>query len=76
MSRPSLHLGQIIGVDGSVMGLRQFVQLFFAWVVVIVVAVAVFGFSGTEVRSDVRREESRNSKCGCEEGLGVMDLCK
>lgn len=76
MSRPSLQLGQIIGVDGSVMGLRQLVQLFFAWVVVIVVAVAVFGFSGTEVRSDVRREESRNSKCGCEEGLGVMDPCK
>lgn len=69
MSRPSLQLGQIIGVDGSVMGLRQLVHLFFAWVVVIVVAVAVFGFSGTEVRSDVRREESRNSKCECEEGL-------
>lgn len=69
MSRPSLQLGQIIGVGGSVIGLRQFVQLFFAWVVVIVVAVAVFGVSGTEVRSDVRREESRNSKCGCEEDL-------
>lgn len=72
MSRPSLQLGQIIGVGGSVIGLRQFVQLFFAWVVVIVVAVAVFGFSGTEVRSDVRREESRNSKCECEEGLITM----
>lgn len=69
MSRPSLQLGQIIGVGGSAMGLRQLVQLFFAWVVVIVVAVAVFGFSGTEVRSDVRREESRNSKCECEEAL-------
>lgn len=76
MSRPSLQLGQIIGIGGSVMSLRQLVQLFFAWVVVILVAVAVFGVSGTEVRSDVRREESRNSKCGCEEGLGVMDPCK
>lgn len=72
MSRPSLQLGQIIGVGGSVMGLRQLVQLSFAWVVVIVVAVAVLGFSGTEVRSDVRREESRNSKCECEEGLITM----
>lgn len=69
MSRPSVQLGQITGVVGSVMGLRQLVQLGFAWVVVIVVAVAVVGFSGTDVRFDVRREESRNSKCGCEEGL-------
>lgn len=72
MSRPSLQLGQINGIGGSVIGLRHFVQLFFEWVVVIVVAVAVLGFSGTEVRSDVRREESRNSKCECEEGLITM----
>lgn len=69
MSRPSVQLGQINGIGGSVIGLRQFVQLFFAWLVVIAVAVAVVGVSGTEVRSDVRREESRNSKCECEEGL-------
>lgn len=69
MSRPSMQLGQIIGVGDSVMGLRQLVHLSFAWVEVIVVVIAVLGFSGTEVRSDVRREESRNSKCGCEEGL-------